>query len=150
MDLNSTLLQDFLNKLNNHTTPKWGIMNSSQMLYHCNTFINVSLGKRKINLIIRTISRPFFRFIFLKYLNSINFDINKFAQNSPTLTIFKSFPITIDFDFEKNKLIENLKKIEEINTEKIHHQMYGTIPTSTLKKLVSFHTSYHLNQFNLL
>ena len=42
MDLNSTLLQDFLNKLNNHTTPKWGIMNSSQMLYHCNTFINVS------------------------------------------------------------------------------------------------------------
>lgn len=150
MYLDSNNIEKYLKRLDKNSFPKWGTLNPSQMLYHCNTFINVSLGKRKINLIIRTISRPFFRFIFLKYLNSINFDINKFAQNSPTLTIFKSFPITIDFDFEKNKLIENLKKIEEINTEKIHHQMYGTIPTSTLKKLVSFHTSYHLNQFNLL
>ena len=92
----------------------------------------------------------FFRYFFLKYLNSIDFDIYKFKKNSSTLPIFKSFPEIIDFDIEKNKLIQNLKKVELISSVKIHHQMYGTISTITLKKLVSFHTSYHFNQFDLL
>ena len=120
------------------------------MLYHCNTFIDVSLGVRKINFFIRVFSRLFFRYFFLRYLNSIDFDINKFSKNSSTLPIFKSFPESIDFDEEKNKLVRNIKKIEGISSEKIDHQMYGTIPTSTLERLVSFHTSYHLNQFDLI
>ena len=33
--------------------------------------------------------------------------------------------------------------------EKVFNQMYGQIPSSLLKKLVCFHTSYHLNQFGL-
>jgi hypothetical protein len=132
------LLIDRLNKLKEETLPKWGIMSCSQMIFHCNTFIGVSLGERKINLIIRVFSRVFFRYIFLKHLISIDFDV------------FKSFPEIIDFDIEKNKLIQNLKKVKLISSMKIYHQMYGTIPTITLKKLVSFHTSYHLNQFGVL
>ncbi|MGY8950016.1 MAG: hypothetical protein ACKVIV_08260 [Flavobacteriales bacterium] len=144
------LFIDRLNDLEEETLSKWGIMSSSQMIFHCNTFIVVSLGDRKINLIIRVFSRVFFRYFFLKYLNSIDFDIYKFKKNSSTLPIFKSFPEIIDFDIEKNKLIQNLKKVELISSVKIHHQMYGTISTITLKKLVSFHTSYHFNQFDLL
>jgi hypothetical protein len=144
------LFIDRLNVLEEETLSKWGIMSSSQMIFHCNTFIVVSLGDRKINLIIRVFSRVFFRYFFLKYLNSIDFDIYKFKKNSSTLPIFKSFPEIIDFDIEKNKLIQNLKKVELISSVKIHHQMYGTISTITLKKLVSFHTSYHFNQFDLL
>ena len=143
------LFIDRLNDLEEETLSKWGIMSSSQMIFHCNTFIVVSLGDRKINLIIRVFSRVFFRYFFLKYLNSIDFDIYKFKKNSSTLPIFKSFPEIIDFDIEKNKLIQNLKKVELISSVKIHHQMYGTISTITLKKLVSFHTSYHFNQFDL-
>ena len=150
MELNSILVENSLNKLSSNSNPKWGVMNSSQMLYHCNTFIDVSLGVRKINFFIRVFSRLFFRYFFLRYLNSIDFDINKFSKNSSTLPIFKSFPESIDFNDEKNKLIQNIKKIEDISSDKINHQMYGTIPTSTLKKLVSFHTSYHLNQFDLI
>ena len=150
MELNSTLVQNSLNKLSSNSNPKWGVMNSSQMLYHCNTFIDVSLGVRKINFFIRVFSRLFFRYFFLRYLNSIDFDINKFSKNSSTLPIFKSFPESIDFDEEKNKLVQNIKKIEGISSEKINHQMYGTIPTSTLERLISFHTSYHLNQFDLI
>ena len=55
----------------------------------------------------------------------------------------------MNLDKEKNKLIKIYKKIEEISSKKMHHQMYGTIPTVTLKKLVRFHTSYHFNQFEL-
>ena len=144
------LLLDRLNKLKEETLPKWGIMSSSQMIFHCNTFIDVSLGERKINLIIRVFSRVFFRYIFLKHLTSIDFDVYKFEKNSSTLPIFKSFPEIINFDIEKNKLIQNLKKVKLINSVKIYHQLYGTIPTITLKKLVSFHTSYHFNQFGVL
>ena len=86
----------------------------------------------------------------MKHLISIDFDVYKFEKNSSTLPIFKSFPEIIDFDIEKNKLIQNLKKVKLISSMKIYHQMYGTIPTITLKKLVSFHTSYHLNQFGVL
>ena len=150
MELNSILVENSLNKLSSNSNPKWGVMNSSQMLYHCNTFIDVSLGVRKINFFIRVFSRLFFRYFFLRYLNSVDFDINKFSKNSSTLPIFKSFPESIDFDEEKNKLVRNIKKIEGISSEKIDHQMYGTIPTSTLERLVSFHTSYHLNQFDLI
>ena len=149
MELDSKLAQVSLNKLKNSSRPKWGMMSSSQMLYHCNIFVDVSLGEKKINFFVKTFSRLFFRYFFLKYLNSIEFDIYKFSKNSSTLPVFKSFPEFIDFDFEKNKLIENLKKTEQMNSNKVYHQMYGWIPTLTLKKLVSFHTSYHFNQFNL-
>ena len=74
------LFIDRLNDLEEETLSKWGIMSSSQMIFHCNTFIVVSLGDRKINLIIRVFSRVFFRYFFLKYLNSIDFDIYKFKN----------------------------------------------------------------------
>ena len=119
------------------------------MLFHCSTFIEVSLGRKKISFFTRISSRLFFRYFFLKYLNYIDFNINKLKRNSATLPIFKTFPKVIDLDNEKKRLIKIYKKIEEINTENVFHQMYGTIPTKTLKKLVRFHTSYHFNQFEL-
>ncbi len=150
MYLDSNNIEKYLEKLNESSSPKWGTLHPSQMLFHCNTFIEVSLGLKKINLITRLSSRLFFRYFFLKYLNYIDFNIYKFKRNSATLPIFKTFPKTIDLDKEKNKLIKIYKKVEEISSKKMHHQMYGTIPTITLKKLVRFHTSYHFNQFELL
>ena len=149
MHLGSNNIEKYLKKLDKNSSPMWGTLNPSQMLFHCNTFIEVSLGRKKMSFITRISSRLFFRYFFLNYLNYIDFNINKFKRNSATLTIFKTFPRTIDFDNEKNRLIYIYKKIEEINTEKVFHQMYGQIPSSVLKKLVRFHTSYHLNQFGL-
>ena len=149
MHLDSNNIKKYLETLDKNSSPKWGVMSSSQMLFHCNSFIDVTLGHKKINFITRMYSRLFFRYFFLKYLNYIDFNIYKFQKNSATLKIFKTFPEYIKFDEEKNKLIKIYKKVEEINSEKVFHQMYGQIPSSVLKKLVSFHTSYHLNQFGL-
>ena len=149
MYLDSNNIEKYLKKLDKNSSPMWGTLNPSQMLFHCNTFIEVSLGRKKLNFISRLSSRLFFRYFFLKYLNYIDFNINKFKRNSATLPIFKTFPKTIDFDNEKNRLIYIYKKVEEINTEKVFHQMYGQIPSLVLKKLVRFHTSYHLNQFSV-
>ena len=149
MHLDSNNIEKYLKKLNESSSPKWGTLNPSQMLFHCSTFLEVSLGRKKMSFFTRISSRFFFRYLFLKYLNYIDFNVNKFKRNSATLPIFKTFPKTIDLDNEKNRLIKIYKKIEEINTENVFHQMYGTIPTKTLKKLVRFHTSYHFNQFEL-
>jgi hypothetical protein len=149
MHLDSNNIEKYLETLDKNSSPKWGVMSSSQMLFHCNTFVEVSLGRKKMSFLTRISSRLFFRYLFLKYLNYIDFNINKFKRNSATLPIFKTFPKNIDLDNEKKRLIKIYKKIEEINTENVFHQMYGTIPTLTLKKLVRFHTSYHFNQFGL-
>jgi len=149
MYLDSNNIEKYLKRLDKNSSPKWGALNPSQMLFHCSTFIEVSLGRKKMSFLTRISSRLFFRYLFLKYLNYIDFNINKFKRNSATLPIFKTFPKNIDLDNEKKRLIKIYKKIEEINTENVFHQMYGTIPTITLKKLVRFHTSYHFNQFGL-
>ena len=149
MRLDSNNIEKYLKRLDKNSSPKWGALNPSQMLFHCNTFAEVSLGRKKMSFLTRISSRFFFRYLFLKYLNYIDFNINKFKRNSATLPIFKTFPKNIDLDNEKKRLIKIYKKIEEINTENVFHQMYGTIPTITLKKLVRFHTSYHFNQFGL-
>ena len=149
MGLDSNNIEKYLKRLDKKSSPKWGALNPSQMLFLCNTFIEVSLGRKKMSFLTRISSRLFFRYLFLKYLNYIDFNINKFKRNSATLPIFKTFPKNIDLDNEKKRLIKIYKKIEEINTENVFHQMYGTIPTITLKKLVRFHTSYHFNQFGL-
>ena len=149
MYLNSNNIEKYLKRLDKNSLPKWGTLNPSQMLFHCNTFIEVSLGRKKINFITRLSSRVFFRYFFLKYLNYIDFNISKLKRNSATLPIFKTFPKAIDIDNEKKRLIKIYKKVEEINTDNVIHQMYGQISSLVLKKLVRFHTSYHFNQFGL-
>ena len=44
---NFVLLIDRLNDLIEETHPKWGIIRFSQMIFHCNTFIGVSIGERQ-------------------------------------------------------------------------------------------------------
>jgi len=149
MYLDSNNIEKYLKRLDKNSSPKWGTLNPSQMLFHCNNFIEVSLGRKKLNFITRLSSRLFFRYFFLKYLNYIDFNISKLKRNSATLPIFKTFPKVIDLNNEKNRLIKIYKKVEEIDTENVYHQMYGQIPSLVLKKLVCFHTSYHFNQFGL-
>ena len=150
MELNSTKIKIYLNKLNEDSNPNWGIMNSSQMLYHCNKYIEVSFGIKKIYFVNRILFRAFFRYFFLQYLKYIEFDITKFKKNSTTLKVLKSNPLSIDFNNEKKRLIENLNKVQNIDTKIIQHQLYGKISSNLFKRLIAFHTSYHFSQFGIL
>ena len=150
MELNSTKIKIYLNKLNEDSNPNWGIMNSSQMLYHCNKYIEVCLGIKKIYFVNRILFRVFFRYFFLQYLKYLEFDITKFKKNSKTLKFFKSYPLSIDFNNEKERLIENLNKVQNIDVKTTQHQLYGYISSNLFKKLITFHTLYHFNQFGIL
>ena len=142
-------LIDKLNYINEETYPKWGKMNSFQMINHCNNFIEVSLGNQKISHWTRLFGRLFGK-LFLKYLKSLDFDINKYPKNLKTLKEFK--PINSDESFlsQKNRLTENLNIVKELKPHYTFHNIYGNIETNLFKKLVYFHTSYHFNQFGIL
>ena len=53
MDINLTEIKVYLNKFYKDNNPTWGIMNSCQMLNHCNILIEVSFGIKKIHLVNR-------------------------------------------------------------------------------------------------
>ena len=142
-------LIDKLNYINEETYPKWGKMNSFQMINHCNNFIEVSLGNQKISLWSRLFGRLFGK-LFLKYLKSLDFDINKYPKNSKTLKEFKPFNSDESFLIQKNRLTENLNIVKELKPHYTFHNIYGNIETNLFKKLVYFHTSYHFNQFGIL
>jgi hypothetical protein len=55
----------------------------------------------------------------------------------------------IDFEFEKNKLISDLKEVESIKKEYLFNNFHGIVPNKSFKKVVYFHTSYHLYQFDV-
>jgi|TARA_B110000240_G_scaffold196957_1_gene250595 hypothetical protein len=143
------LLIERLNNLEEETLPEWGKMNSSQMMIHCNNFIEVSIGNQKISFWTKVFGRIFGK-LFLKYLESLEFDINKYPKNSKTLREFKPFISEESFSFQKNKLRKNIQKVKEIKSQYTIHIIYGKIETTLFKKLVYFHTSYHLNQFGVL
>ncbi|MGB0295104.1 MAG: hypothetical protein ACPGAO_09810, partial [Flavobacteriaceae bacterium] len=88
--------------------------------------------------------------VFLKYLKSLDFDINKYPKNSKTLKEFKPFSSEESFLNQKKRLVENIKIVKELKSHYTIHNIYGNIETSLFKKLVHFHTSYHFNQFGIL
>ncbi|MFV0249365.1 MAG: hypothetical protein ACK5H1_10475 [Tenacibaculum sp.] len=141
-------LKNCLYELSSNSSPKWGFMSANQMLYHCNTFIEISLGTKKVSLTYRVLGKIFGK-LFLRYLKSIDFDILKFKKNAKTLKVFIRFPTNIDFNSEKDSLLMHFNTLQKMNSKTIKHQLYGKIPTHLFKKLMYFHTSYHFYQFGV-
>ena len=136
--------------LNKDTLPNWGKMNSSMMLKHCSAFIDVYLNKTKLNPLIFIVGFVFgiFHRLYLKYI--VRYNVKNYIKNLPTLKVFNTYRYeNIDFEFEKNKLIIDLKEVEYINKEYLFNNFHGIVPNKAFKKVVYFHTSYHLYQFDV-
>jgi hypothetical protein len=142
------LLIERLNHIEEDTFPKWGEMTSFKMIIHCNSFIEVSMGHHKIRGTTKLFGRLFGK-LYLRYLESLNFDIKKYPKNSKTLREFKPVISRASFSSEKNKLEKNIHKVAQIKSQYTYHSIYGKIETTLFKKLVYFHTSYHFNQFGM-
>ena len=105
-----------IEKLKEETSPKWGRMNSSMMLKHCSTFVDVYLNKTKLNCFIFLVGVVFgiVHRLYLKYV--VRYNVKNYIKNLPTLKVFNTYRFeNLDFEFEKNKLISNLKEVESIN-----------------------------------
>ena len=136
--------------LNKDTLPNWGKINSSMMLKHCSAFIDVYLNKTKLNPLIFVVGFIFgvFHRLYLKYI--VGYNVKNYLKNLPTLKVFNTYRCeNLNFEFEKNKLIKDLKEVESINKKYLVNNFHGIVPNKAFKKVVYFHTSYHLYQFGV-
>ena len=135
-----------LKELKKEDLPKWGKMNASQMVSHCNLFIDLYVHKIGVPWLMRMISRIFSP-IFIKYI--LSKDYTKAPKNLRTYSKIKVDDPEIDFEVEKQKLIEQLNLIANLKG-KVNHPLYGKVEADLVKKLVEHHTSHHFHQFGLM
>ena len=89
-----------------------------------------------------------FHRLYLKYI--VRYNVKNYIKNLPTLKVFNTYRCeNLDFEFEKNKLINDLKEVESINNKYLLNNFHGIVPNEAFKKVVYFHTSYHLYQFDV-
>ena len=107
-----------INKLNEDSKPKWGIMNSSQMLWHCNKFIIFYLNEKKYSPNYKTYIFGSLHLFFLKYILRLNY--KKYPKNTRALKFFDAERSSnLIFEDEQKKLIESLKKVNNYNEKYI-------------------------------
>ena len=135
-----------LKDLKKEDLPKWGKMNASQMVNHCNLFIDLYVNKIEVPWLMRAISRLLSP-IFIKYI--LSKDYTQAPKNLRTYSKIKVDDPSIDFDAEKQKLIEQLNLIADLDG-KVDHPLYGKVDADLVKKLVVHHTSHHFHQFGLM
>ena len=139
-------LVDNLNNLKKEAVPSWGKMNASQMLNHCNLFIDLYLNKIEVPWLMRTISRVLSP-IFINYI--LKKDYTQAPKNLNTYSKIRVDDLSIDFEKEKNRLIEQLHQIDDLQGM-VDHPLYGRVSAELVKKLVVHHTSHHFHQFGLM
>ena len=125
---------------------KWGKMNASQMLCHCDKILQVGLGKiilPKRNFIIKTIG-----IITKTEMKIFN---NGILPNMPT---FKEVKVFENCNFEKSRvdllttLDEFLEKSEKGNLLS-HHELFGKMTKYDWGFLEYKHLNHHLKQFGI-
>ena len=143
-------LYSSIEKLEDVTFPKWGRMNSSMMLKHCSAFIDVYLNKTKLNPFIFIVGFVFgiLHRLYLKYI--VRYNVKNYIKNLPTLKVFNTYKHKdLDFEDEKIRLLNALKEVESVEKKYIYNNFHGVVPNKAFKKVVYFHTSYHLYQFGV-
>ncbi len=143
-------LYSSIEELKEETTPEWGRMNSSMMLKHCRRFVDMYLNKTKSNLLYSFVGLIFgvFHRLYLKYI--VRYNVKNYIKNLPTLKFFNTYKHKdLDFEDEKIRLLNALKEVESVEKKYIYNNFHGVVPNKAFKKVVYFHTSYHLYQFGV-
>ncbi|MCA0133610.1 DUF1569 domain-containing protein [Winogradskyella alexanderae] len=131
-----------INKLDKSTQPKWGRMNVSQMLHHCQMPLNIILEKKDYGV------KPnwLVNLLFKKAMYSDKL----WRKNLPTAPGFK---ITEEKDFEQEKC-EIVNLINELNNQKDRqdwqpHPAFGKLTKDQWGKMQYKHLDHHLRQFGV-
>ena len=97
-----------INNLREDAKPRWGVMSSSQMLWHCNKFIVFYLNEKRFKPNVLTYVFGSLHLFYLRYILRWNYEI--YPKNSRTLKFFDAKRSgNLIFEEEKKKLIESLK-----------------------------------------
>ena len=135
-----------LNSLNKNSLPRWGEMNSAQMIKHCSSFIDLCLGRIEVPFWYKYFGITIGK-LFLIYISKKS--PLETPRNIKTEKSIKIVDDNLDFDHEKEILIAKLNKVHKLKG-KINHPIYGNMKSEKILFLIKHHTIHHLNQFNLI
>lgn len=126
--------------------PEWGRMSAPQMLHHVADFGDMYFGEIKINALTRFAARilgPFF----LRTLTTKN-PLGETPRDLPTMPVIDAANKQMaEWESGMERVRFMLKRVEELNTEKQQHPLYGVMHTADFKSLVLHHTAHHFHQF---
>ena len=137
-------LIDRINNLTPTTQPQWGKMSVAQMLAHCNVAYEMIFepGKHpRPNAVMRF-------FIKLMAKKAVVND-QPYPKNSRTAPAFL-VSSEKDFDKEKTRLIDYLKKVQELGEDHFHNlesHSFGPLTKEEWSNLFYKHLDHHLGQF---
>ena len=137
-----------INNLSEDAKPRWGVMSSSQMLWHCNKFIVFYLNEKRFKPNVLTYFFGSLHLFYLRYILRWNYEI--YPKNSRTLKFFDAKRSgNLIFEEEKKKLIESLKKVNDYEHKYLVNTFHGKVDNWTFKEVVRGHTAFHLDQFGV-
>lgn len=134
-----------VNKLNTTSSPQWGKMNATQMFAHCNVAYEMAYEN------IHAKPNVFVRMILKLFVKNKVCGMAPYPSNSATAPQFK-IRDGRDFEVEKNRLINYLKKTQQIG-EKAFDQKesdsFGRLTANEWNTMFYKHLNHHLTQFGV-
>jgi len=134
-----------INQLTASTTPQWGKMNVGQMLAHCNVAYDMALTDKY------PMAGSVKRFFLKLFVKGPVVGPKPYKRNGPTAPEFK-ITDERDFELEKNKLIQNIEKVQSLGTKHFEGKesnSFGALTSKEWNVLFSKHLDHHLIQFGV-
>lgn len=132
-----------INSLTSETQPKWGKMNVSQMLAHCNVAYELTYTDKH--------PKPIQKFLTNLFAKKIVIGPKPYKKNLRTAPVFL---VTDERDFqaEKEHLNAHVEKTQKLGGEHFEGKesyAFGALSTTEWNTLFSKHLDHHLTQFGV-
>jgi len=136
---------DRINQITPSTKNVWGKMNAAQMLAHCNvTYEMVYSDKHKK-------PKGLKKFLLKTFVKKIVVSEKPYAKNGRTAPEF-IISEQKELDNEKNRLIEHLKKTQELGSQHFENKeshSFGKLTSNEWNNMFYKHLDHHLTQFGV-
>ncbi len=134
-----------LQKLKAETPSFWGKMTATQMVVHMQRPFQVAFGELELK-------RSLFGFLFGKMIKKSLLAPKPFSRNAPTSPAFIVDSHDYNFEKERQKLLEYLKRLLETRPADLvekPHAFFGKMTAQEWNTIQVKHLDHHLQQFGL-
>ncbi|MWB96928.1 DUF1569 domain-containing protein [Flavobacterium sp. GA093] len=141
----SQTMIDRINLLKSDSNPGWGKMDVSQMLAHCNITYEMVYSD------IHPKPNGFMKFILKLLVKDKVVNEKPYPKNNQTAPQF-IIKGNRDFENEKNRLIDYIKKTQELGEENFEGKeshSFGKLTAIEWNNMFAKHLDHHLNQFGV-
>ena len=124
---------------------QWGVMNVSQMLKHCQSPLDVAMGKKELDTNI-----GFMKKLVFKLFKSSWYNDRPWKPGIPTATEYV-VNTPQDFETEKTNLLASVNEFSslESKTDWVDHVFFGRLTPEQWGKSQYKHLDHHLRQFGV-